>query len=107
MESQDIQKATTDTSTSRNTNDTNDDEEIVEEMDPRTAMMEDDHGQLVEEEASSSALPGDADSEELAQTEEFETDSVTFSSNHRRAKKGGVHIHVARRQRTSGRSLNK
>ena len=104
MESQDIRKATTDTSTSRNTND---DEEIVEEMDPRTAMMEDDHGQLVEEDASSSALPGDADSEELAQTEEFETDSVTFSSSHRRTKKGGVHIHVARRQRTSGRSLNK
>ena len=104
MESQDIRKATTDTSTSRNTND---EEEIVEEMDPRTAMMEDDHGQLVEEEASSSALPGDADSEELGQTEEFEIDSVTFSSSHRRAKKGGVHIHVARRQRTSGRSLNK
>lgn len=101
MESQDIRKATTDTSTSRNT------EEIVEEKDPRTAMMEDDHGQLVEEEASSSALPGDADSEELAQTEEFEIDSVTFSSSHRRAKKGDVHIHVARKQRTSGRSLNK
>ena len=105
MESQDIRKATTDTSTSRNTND---DEEIVEEMDTRTAMTGDGDGQLVEEEeASSSALPGDADSEELAQTEDFETDSVTFSSSHRRTKKGGVHIHVARRQRTSGKSLNK
>ena len=104
MESQDIRKATTDTSTSRNTND---DEEIVEEMDTRTAMMEDDHGQLVEEEASSFALPGDADSEELTQTEEFEIDSVTFSLSHRRAKKGGVHIHGVRRQRTSGRILNK
>ena len=102
MESQDIQKATVDTSSSGNMNGNG---EIGEEMDTTTSMLEDDRDKLVEEEeASSSALPEDAGLEELAQAEEGEVDSAT-SSNHERAKKGGRH--VARRQQTSGRSLNK
>ena len=101
MESQDIRKATVDTSISRTEDG---DGEIVEEMDTTTTVLEDGCDQLVEEEASSSALPEDTGSEELAQPEECEVDSAT-SSNHERAKRDG--IRAARRQQTSGRSLNK
>lgn len=101
MESQDIRKATVDTSISRTENG---DGEIVEEMDTTMSVIEDDRDQLVEEEASSSALPEDTGSEELAQVEECEVDSTT-STRHGRAKRGG--ICAARRQQTSGRSLNK
>ena len=102
MESQDIRKATVAASTSRSMTGSG---EAVEEMDTSTTVVEDNHDHLEEEEeVSSSASPEEADSEEMAQAEECEVDSVT-SSSRGRAKKEGAHI--ARKRQASGRSLNK
>ena len=108
MESQDIRKSTSDASTSRTENNS-DDKESPEEMDATTATMvaegEDDRDQLTEEEASlSSGLLMDADSLEGQSNDIQHLEDSVPTFDHGRVRKSGV---AKRQQRTSGRNLNK
>ena len=108
MESQDIRKSTSDASTSRTENNSND-KESPEEMDMTTTTVvaegEDDRDQLIEEEASlSSGLLMDADSLEGQSDDiQYREDSVP-AFDHGRVRKSGV---AKRQELTSARNLNK
>ena len=100
MESQDIRKALTggDIASTSGVEDGSD--KNIEEMD---TVVEDDHDQI--EEASSSGLPVDADSEKRKNDDNHrEEDSAPSSNRGEKSSKGGA---AKRQQQTSGRSLTK
>ena len=103
MESQDIRKALTggDIASTSGVEDGSD--KNIEEMDTTITVVEDDHDQI--EEASSSGLPVDADSEKRKNGDNHrEEDSAPSSNRGEKPSKGGA---AKRQQQTSGRSLTK